>query len=102
MEGLIGEIAGILSGGTVTLALKIGLLVGVPLVAGLVMWVMHIKAVKEKLEADRKAAADQEKKDSGTTIVDNQGDTSQAKTDQEKSEEDRRQLLEDLKKVKKP
>lgn len=97
MEGLISQIASILSGDMVSLALKIGLLVGIPLVIGIVYWVMQRKAASEKLEADRREAQEREKKDSIGIIDDNQKDSSQGKTDQEKAEEDRQKLLDELK-----
>jgi flagellar biosynthesis/type III secretory pathway M-ring protein FliF/YscJ len=98
VEGLIGQIASILSGDTVSLIMKVVLLVGVPLITGLVILLLNRKAAAEKLEKERKDAEEQEKKDQGTVIDGNQKDATQGRTDQETSEEERQKLLDSLKK----
>lgn len=98
MEGLIGQIGSILSGDMISLAMKLGLVIVIPVVIGIVSWILHRKAEAERKEKERREAEEKEKQDSGHLIDDNQKDSSQAKTDLEKSEEERRRLLDELNK----
>lgn len=98
MEGLIGQISSILSGDMISLGLKLGLVILIPVIIGIVSWILNRKAEAERKEKERREAEEKEKKDSGNIIDDNQKDSGQSKSDQEKSEEERRRLLDELNK----